>query len=434
MLLKKRLLLIIPVVCIIVAAVIVLSSLHKDTASVPVMEPSLDVVTQTSPTAEADKPLNERLIDNLDKTADDSAVSYAWNLSHDNIKVDSTYEGNFTDSGKNELLVIFKLLQMPHAGGLDCSVAAVFDKETLQLLAQKTFPADICRFEVLKDNKGRGYLLFGGTTTYQGHSSHTLQLFKPDSDWKQLLTQNGDAYADTGNYNFELLPGGMVNVSAAVYSDDGSGGEPEWRIGYMLRWDPETATLKDYVPDTYLNADGKSYFGTASVSPDGKYAVVPHEWGFDGSYYVLLYNIEKNKLVGKYELPAMYFGFTWSPDGKKVCVSRLARIWTDLSVLSVEDGIISKEMGNVPERFKSLGIKLNYELNENRPDPAYTLLEWSPDSEKLLVFYQWYDKDIKKQSGTFVYNIADKSISRVRQNAPADADNIDKTKPDGFAW
>ena len=403
-----------------------------DTVVNPAIEPEVKELAVNTDTKAYD---NGMLVDRLDKASDET-ISYVYGRSPDNIKVGSIYGGNFTGSGENELLVIFKLSNVPHAGGLDCSVAAVYDRATLGLIAQRTFPADECRFEVVRDSEGRGYLLFCGTTTYQGSSEHTLQLFKPGEDWEQVPPGSG-VFPNNNQFYYTLLSDGMVSVSRAVFKTDGSGEGPEWKREYLLRWDPETASLKNYIPDTYLDGDGKSYFDTFSASPDAKYAVIPHEWGFDEEEYVLLYDIRENRLVKKYDAPAQYMGFTWSPDSKKVCVSMLARIWTDIGVLVIGEDKVTSLMNDIKmfERLRAQGIKLDYKLDADRPDPAYDILEWSPDSKKLLVFYQCTDTKRNRQSMTFIYDIVKKSVYDIRQNEPAaEGGNLSPEKPEGFKW
>jgi hypothetical protein len=189
---------------------------------------------------------DKALIDKLDKKSDES-ISYVYNLSPDNITVGDKYEGDFTGSGKPELMVIFKLLGMPHAGGLDCSVAAVYDRQTLEVITQKTFPADECKFAIWTDDKGRGYLAFSGTTTYQGYSTYTFQVFKPGAVWEQVLPQDNSEYSNQ-NMKFELMQGDIVRVYQPVDKTDGSGDNPILEKKYDLKWNPTTCKLEKYIP------------------------------------------------------------------------------------------------------------------------------------------------------------------------------------------
>jgi len=183
------------------------------------------------------------LIEKLDKTTDET-ISYVYNISPDNIKVGNIYEGSFSDTGKNELLIIFKFLQVPHAGGLDFSVAAIYDKQTLNLISQKSFASDECRFDVVKDAKGLAYLIYSGTTTYQGHSTGTLKLLSLSKNWEQLLPQDNSIYAED-KYKFQLLPNGVVSVLEPKFSDNDVVG---WTKKYYLKWNGKTSKLEDFVP------------------------------------------------------------------------------------------------------------------------------------------------------------------------------------------
>lgn len=200
----------------------------------------------------------KKLIGNLDKITDET-VNYVYNQSPDNITIGNVYEGRFSDAGKPELLVIFKLLGMPHAGGLDCSVVALYDKNTLELVSQKTFPYDDCRFTVHKDNKLKGYLLLVGSTTYQGRSQYVLQLYKPGKSWEKVYSAEPSVISelvdDENNIRFELKEDGSVRVLKPV-SFDGESQQFNWRHVYDLVWDKDTCTLEEAVPETYMDAGG----------------------------------------------------------------------------------------------------------------------------------------------------------------------------------
>ncbi|HEX2944538.1 MAG TPA: hypothetical protein VHT96_01120 [Clostridia bacterium] len=376
----------------------------------------------------------KRLIDNLDKTTDET-INYAYGQSTDNITIGNVYEGNFSDSGKPELLVIFKLLGMPHAGGLDCSVTALYDRNTLELISQKTFPYDECKFAVHSDNKQRGYLLFVGSTTYQGRSQYILLLYRPGGNWEEVFSAKprviSELLDDENNIKYELKDDGSVWVYRPASFDEESH-QFKWRHVYSLVWNMDTCTLDETVPKTYTDADGNKVVDAVSVSPDGKYAIsVIHESG-----RVFLYDIEKNMLAGEFYMPAQDFGFLWSPNSKRVCVTRTARVWIESSVIDAVSlksaHITAKE---VLDAFSSAHIKLDYNLNDNRPDPYITPIEWSPDGKKILMFYQWTDTEYNRQSGIFIYNTVSGGISRMTRNeAEAEGGNLPYVKPYKFKW
>jgi hypothetical protein len=86
------------------------------------------------------------------------------------------------------------------------------------------------------------------------------------------------------------------------------------------------------------------------------------------------------------------------------------------------------------KQLRTDGAVINYELNENRPDPYLTPLEWSPDSKKILIFYTWFDKEIKVQNGIFIYDTESKRASRMIQYPPAEGEHTEKKIPADFKW
>lgn len=376
----------------------------------------------------------KKLINNLDKTTDET-VNYVYSQSPDNIKIGNVYEGSFSDTGKPELLVIFKLFGMPHAGGLDCSVAALYDKNTLELISQKTFPYDDCSFTVHRDNKQKGYLLFVGSTTYQGRSQYFLQLFKPVKSWKKVYSAEppviNELLDDENNIEFELKDDGSVWVFKPVSFDEESR-QFKWRHVYDLVWNKDTCTLDEAASKIYRDAGGNKVVDAVSVSPDGKYAisVIPER------YRVLVYDTEKNVLAGEFDMLAQNYGFLWSTDNKKVCVTRTARVWIECSIIDAvllkSADITSKEVLNA---IKNSGIKLDYKLNDSRPEPYIAPIEWSPDGQKMLMSYQWTDTGYNRQNGTFVYDMGLGTISQITVNkADAEGGNMQVTKPENFKW
>lgn len=372
------------------------------------------------------------LIDRLDKS--DESAKYVYDKSPDNIKVGTIFEGSFSGAGKKELLVIFKFLEMPHAGGLDYSVAAIFDRNTLNRLSQKAFVTDEAQFALFTDRGDKVYLLYSGTTTYQGSSSGSLEMLSLRDNWENRLPQDS-LINSNGRFRFELMQNGIVAVQEPVFTENVVS---SWNKVFYLKWNSNTAELEDYIPDTYINKAGEKFFDTGSVSPDGRYAAVEHKWDYNGSSYVLIYDIRKNRLSKKYELLAQEFGYSWSPDSRKLCVTRLARIWMDTTLIDVEKktSVSMLEDGAASfQKLKTLGTKFSYELIENRPDPYIQICQWSPDSRKVLLYYQWTDNRYNRQSGNFVYNLDNKTLSKITQNSPEPGGgNLEPVEPKGFKW
>ena len=371
------------------------------------------------------------LMAGLDKTSDET-IMYVYNKLPNNIKVKNIYEGEFSGSGQSEILVIFKFSPPDHAAGLDFSVAAIYERKMLKLISQKSFASDECKFDVLRDIADKAYLIYSGTTTYQGHSTCILQLFNLSNNWKQLLPQENSIY--NSKYKFELL-NGVVSILSPEFSNLD---EVEFKKKYFLKWDEKTSTLNDFIPNTFSDAKGNKYYDANSVSPNGRYAIISHEWGFDESSYILIYDTIQNKLISKYDILAQVFGYVWSQDSKKVGVIRTSRTWGDACIVDIKKNSLVSMMDNGLagfSQFKALGVKFNYELDENRSDPHYQICDWSKDSKKVLMFYQWSDSDGNRQNGNFVYDLDKHVISKITQNKPkAEGGNLEPKKPKGFMW
>jgi hypothetical protein len=182
----------------------------------------------------------------------------------------------------------------------------------------------------------------------------------------------------------------------------------------------------------------------AVYSPDGTWAVwsnvqedLEDEDGLLYSIYqVLLYHIKSEKLT-VFDIVGRDFSFLWSPDSKRVAATYSGRIWTSFSILDTEAlaEIPVSDIASYMEQFKEQGVTFDYTLNENRPDPQINPLDWSPDSSKLLIFYQWHDTQYTTQSGTFLYEVNSGQVSKLVQNPPSpEVDHVPAEIPKDFEW
>lgn len=199
-----------------------------------------------SPVIDATK-LNEILIDKLDKQTDE-IIRFVYEQSHENIVVDKVYKGSFSGKGNKEILAVFKLLHMPHAGGLDASVAALFDEKSLDIISQKIFQFDECKFYILKDDDDISYPLFFGSVTYQGYSNYTLGVWQVSKDWTSLLPYSQD-YFQNSEKRFDLIDESTIVVSKPVYKTEGDNNPDNisWLKEYYLIWNRATHQLEEKV-------------------------------------------------------------------------------------------------------------------------------------------------------------------------------------------
>lgn len=182
----------------------------------------------------------------------------------------------------------------------------------------------------------------------------------------------------------------------------------------------------------------------AVISPNGKLAVCQYikedlkdENGLLYSIYdVQLYDNDKNTMICTFHIVGRDFSFLWSPDSKYVAAVYSGRTWTHFSTLEVQSHSANSFLGisEIIDSFKNSGEKFDYEIDQDRPDPYVSTIEWSPDSTRILVSYQVRDTAYKTQSGVFVYSFANGTFSNLLQNSPSEADHVDIKKPENFIW
>jgi hypothetical protein len=182
----------------------------------------------------------------------------------------------------------------------------------------------------------------------------------------------------------------------------------------------------------------------AVISPDGKLAVCQYvkedledEKGLLYSIYdVQLYDNEKYIMICTFHIVGRDFHFIWSPNSKYVTAAYSGRIWTNFSILDIRRHSTISILGisEILDSFRNSGEKIDYEINEDRPDPYVSPIEWSPDSTRILISYQVKDAGYKTQSGIFIYDLVNNTYSDLRQLPSSEDDHVNIRKPENFSW
>lgn len=125
----------------------------------------------------------------------------------------------------------------------------------------------------------------------------------------------------------------------------------------------------------------------------------------------------------------------WSPDGNKLCIEYGGRIWSDVTIIDDINDTQELHEPKLMQYISEHNKEFKYEKGKNqRPDPYITLLEWSPDSKKALLFYSFTDDNYIVQRGSAVYDLTKKQITKVYPYPPFDGDHPPHEKPEGFTW
>jgi hypothetical protein len=93
------------------------------------------------------------------------------------IVLDSIQYGAFTEVDSDEVMVIFKFMDVPHAGGLDRTLVLICDARSLKVKLQHTFVADHVELHLLLRNDLRNEILYIGSTTYQGETVYGIERY-----------------------------------------------------------------------------------------------------------------------------------------------------------------------------------------------------------------------------------------------------------------
>ncbi len=108
-------------------------------------------------------------------------------ISLSDVVIDRIYHGSFSPKNASELFILCKIMNVPHAGGLDRTAGIVLSADTLELIAYKEFAADKVEISCLQNSDGINRILFIGTTTYQGISAQEISLLAVEgSQWRDI--------------------------------------------------------------------------------------------------------------------------------------------------------------------------------------------------------------------------------------------------------
>lgn len=204
-----------------------------------------------SPSASQSSP-HADLLEQLDSQADDvlaQALDDGQNLQEALIPSELFY-GSFTQAGADEVLILYRFQDAPpHGAGYDRAIAALYDRDTRQLLSQRSltgdrvsvhvFPAQgdgRCRVFVLCDIEGAG----AWTQTQELFliDAGPWQSLPLDPTWWIPYQYDGESYTETFTY---CVPGHTPDT-LSVYSVTGTlneeaGMEYTLTARGKLRWD-----------------------------------------------------------------------------------------------------------------------------------------------------------------------------------------------------
>ncbi|GEM_PF-3715237 len=184
-----------------------------------------------------------------------------------------------------------------------------------------------------------------------------------------------------------------------------------------------------------------SFTGTHFVrSPNGRdvaFTPFPDARFNDGQ--VWLYNSDNDQLsmvlqlisVGGDSGVAGYI--SWSPDGRKLAVGDGGRLWSDTVIFNLDT--MGKNKKGLFTYLSENAQQFGYQFDDyQRPDPQVKLIEWSPDSTRVLLSYAFAEKEDLWQTGFAVLNVETDEYELVMPGKSTDDDYPPLERPEDFHW
>lgn len=171
-----------------------------------------------------------RLLAEVDRSLDDYLVAMGDEALEQLLKLNTIQYGSFTEVGSDEMLVTFKFVDVPHAGGLDRTLVLICEAKSFDAKMQKTFMADSVTLHLLDGVDSRSEILYIGSVTYQGYTVYGIEHFDlSGGDWTEVpIFENGVGERDAFFYS-----DGLLQVFELTYEEY----VPVYRYVKTLFWD-----------------------------------------------------------------------------------------------------------------------------------------------------------------------------------------------------
>jgi len=93
------------------------------------------------------------------------------------VVIDQIFYGSFSKPEAEEVLVVCRILNMPHVGGFDRRAMIILEVESMDVVAYDEIPADKVWVSRLSMGNGQDRIIFSAQTTYQGISTQNVMYF-----------------------------------------------------------------------------------------------------------------------------------------------------------------------------------------------------------------------------------------------------------------
>lgn len=170
--------------------------------------------------------LNDRVVETIlenDESGDTVTAS--------NVMINQTFYGSFSKPKTEEVLVVCRILNMPHVGGLGRIAIIILEVDSMDVVAYDEIPADEVWVSSLSMSNGQDRIIFSGKSTYQGISSQDVAYYGiQNGQWMEIPAEE---FAVLGEDSFYFLTGDVMIVASKSELTDVSD------ITAILKWNQE---------------------------------------------------------------------------------------------------------------------------------------------------------------------------------------------------
>ena len=190
-----------------------------------------------TPNASVYSTIETKLISQVDRSQDDYLDMMKDEELSQLIVLDSIQYGAFTQVDSDEAMVIFKFIDVPHAGGLDRTMVLICDAKSLKVKLQHTFVADHVELHMLLRNDLRNEILYIGSTTYQGETVYGIERYDLSTGKFESKSISENDFERNAAFFFS---NDILQVFELSYADF----EPVYTHQYSLFWSQTDVEFK----------------------------------------------------------------------------------------------------------------------------------------------------------------------------------------------
>lgn len=182
--------------------------------------------------------LNNRIIETVLENDESGGTVEA-----SDVTIDQTFYGSFSKPEVKEVLVVCRILNTPHTGGLGRRAIIILAVDSMDIVAYNEIPADEVWVDTLPMSNGQDRIIFSGKSTYQGISAQDVMYFCiQNGQWTEIPIEELEIFGENQFYfltedvmivtSVNQLTGSSDITAILTWDQDEGKFAPEQSTGY----------------------------------------------------------------------------------------------------------------------------------------------------------------------------------------------------------